>query len=460
MTIQNDFRPALAALVACPRCSRAPLAEGDDGFHCRHCRTRFPLIGGLPCLYPDPDAALGAWRGRLHAELRRLQHEARGLDEALKDRTLSGPSRQRLELLRDADRQHHDALRDLLAPLLAGHPAAGHETYTALGVRPVVDQGLMTYESNVHRDWCWGEEENARSAELVASLLPSGGAPQRMLVLGAGAGRLARDLHERFGCTLTVALDFNPLLTMIAARMYRGESLAWREFPIAPRTLADQAPLRTLSGPPAPPGLVAVLGDALQAPFAQGSFDAVLTPWAFDILPDPPAQLAARINRLLGPDGHWFNFGSLNFSHADPALRLGLEETLLTVESAGFHAPAVLEAELPYLCSPASRHGRREQVVAFCARRRNSVPAPPRPRALPAWLDGREPVPRLPHFELQSLTTRVHLLIMELIDGRRTIAEMAQQLEARQLMPRAEAEPAIRTFLQRLFEESEQERRY
>lgn len=451
---------ALAAVLACPRCGRSPLAQAEQGLRCRHCRIDFPQLGDVACLYPDPHAELGAWRGRLHAELRRLQHEARSLDDRLRDHALPAAARQRLETLRDADRQHHDALRDLLAPLLAGHPAASHETYAALGFRPIVDQGLTTYEANVHRDWCWGDEENARALELVTGVLPAGSAPKRLLVLGAGAGRLARDLHAQLRCTLTVALDFNPWLTLIAARMFRGETLAWHEFPIAPRTLADQAPLRTLQGIVAPPGLVPMLGDALQPPFAPGSFDAVLTPWAFDILPDPPAQLAVRMNRLLAPQGHWLNFGSLAFSHADPALRLSLEETLTTVQEAGFGAPDVIEAELPYLCSPASRHGRREQVVAFCAQHQRTMPAPPRPRPLPAWLAGREPVPRLPHFEFQSLTTRVHLLIMELIDGRRSIAEMAKEMEARQLMPRAEAEPAIRSFLQRLHEDSERERRY
>ncbi|TVS14682.1 MAG: methyltransferase domain-containing protein [Gammaproteobacteria bacterium] len=457
MQTDADLKPHLA----CPRCDLTPLDRSASGWHCGSCRVDFPVLDGMACLYSAPSAALGEWRGRLHAELRRLQQDAKLLDAALAQGALAPLTKRRLELRRDAARVHHDELRDLLAPLLAGHPAAGAETYLALRTRPPTDQGLTTYYSNVHRDWCWGDEENRRSVELISEAFAARERPQHMLVLGCGAGRLARDLHEHFGCRSTVAMDFNPLLMLIAARMFRGETLRLHEFPIAPKRMADQAVARTLEASPAAPGLTPLLGDALRPPFAPGSFDTVVTPWVLDILPDAPAHIAARINRLLQPDGRWISFGSLSFSHADPALCLSLEETLAMVEAAGFAAPDVVEAEIPYMCSPASRHGRREQLVTFCADRIKEIPQPERHTALPDWIvTGRQPVPVLPHFQMQMLTSRVHLFIMSLIDGKRTLEDMAQLMEAQQLMSRAEAEPAIRTFLERLYEDSQREKRF
>ncbi len=451
----------LSARLACPRCDGSPLDRSDAGWRCSSCRVDFPMLDGMPCLYAAPGAALGEWRGRLHAELRRLQQDAKELDAVLANPGLATLTRRRLELQRDAARAHHDELRDLLAPLLAGHPAAGGETYLALRTRPATDQGLTTYYPNVHRDWCWGDEENRRSVELISETYAERERPQHMLVLGCGAGRLARDLHEHFGCRSTVAMDFNPLLMLIAARMFRGETLALHEFPIAPKRMADQAVTRTLEASPASPGLTALLGDALRPPFAAGSFDTVVTPWVIDILPDKPANVAARINQLLAPAGRWISFGSLNFSHADPTLCLSLEETLAMVEAAGFSAPDVVEAEIPYMCSPASRHGRRELVVTFCADRIAEVDQPQRHTALPDWIvTGKKPVPLLPHFQMQTLTSRVHLFILSLIDGTRTMEDMAQLMEAQQLMTRAEAEPALRTFLARLYEDSQRETRF
>src|SRR5690606_32887966 len=84
----------------------------------------------------------------------------------------------------------------------------------------------------------------------------------RTLVLGAGAGRLAYDIHTQLAPDTTVALDFNPLLMIIARRVTQGENVELYEFPIAPRTAADQAVLRTLSVPSlAPDGLMWMLAD-------------------------------------------------------------------------------------------------------------------------------------------------------------------------------------------------------
>jgi hypothetical protein len=44
---------------------------------------------------------------------------------------------------------------------------------------------------------------------------------------------------------------------------------------------------------------------------------------------------------------------------------------------------------------------------------------------------------------------------MSLIDGRRSIADMAKVLEERELMTRREAVPAIRNFLIRMYDDAQ-----
>jgi hypothetical protein len=84
------------------------------------------------------------------------------------------------------------------------------------------------------------------------------------------------------------------------------------------------------------------------------------------------------------------------------------------------------------------------------------VPKPARHRALPDWLvGGTQPVPLLPAFQLQAMTTRIYSFIMGLIDGRRSVTEMAMLLADQRLMTREEAEPAVRTFLTRMYEDSQ-----
>ena len=110
------------------------------------------------------------------------------------------------------------------------------------------------------------------------------------------------------------------------------------------------------------------------------------------------------------------------------------------------------------MCSPASRHGRRETALTFAAVKTGDVSPPPRHKALPDWIvTGKEPVPLLPSFRTQAVTTQIYAGIMSLIDGRRSVDDMARLLEQQKLMTREEAKPAIRNFLTRMYDDSERQ---
>jgi hypothetical protein len=446
--------PALTDLLACPRCDRA-LAKTDAGLRCEGCRVDFPSIGAIPWLFAEPNAALAEWRARLNFALAKLERAHSELESAARAAGLAALTRTRLEGLAAATADHAARLRDLLAPLALEAPATRYETYLALRTRLPPDQGLTTYYANVHRDWAWGEEENKASADIVAAALGDA-PPGRMLVLGAGAGRLAYDLHRRTNATLTVALDFNPLLALAAERVMRGTPIELYEFPLAPVDLEHQAMLRTLAAPmPVDDRFHYVLADAHRPPFARGSFDTVVTPWLIDILPEPFETFCTRINALLADGGRWINFGSLSFHAPEPALRLSREECLAIVADTGFSTPSVREETIPYMCSPASRHGRRERVLCFAATKERKAKRPPRYEALPDWLvRGKDPVPLNDSFRSQAAATRVHAFIMSLIDGRRSLADMAQVFVDQRLMGRDEAEAAIRGFLTKMYDDS------
>jgi hypothetical protein len=107
------------------------------------------------------------------------------------------------------------------------------------------------------------------------------------------------------------------------------------------------------------------------------------------------------------------------------------------------------------MCSPASRHGRRERVLSWTAAKARNAKRTPRHEALPDWLvRGKDPVPLLDAFRAQATATRIHAFIMSLIDGRRSVDDMAQVLEQQNLMRREEAEPAIRSFLIKMYDDS------
>ena len=55
------------------------------------------------------------------------------------------------------------------------------------------------------------------------------------------------------------------------------------------------------------------------------------------------------------------------------------------------------------------------------------------------------------------MTTQIYAFMMSLIDGRRSIQDMAKVLEQQQLMGREEAAEAIRNFLTKMYDDSQRE---
>jgi uncharacterized protein YbaR (Trm112 family) len=317
---------SLSSVLACPRCGGGPVSLTGAGWICGSCSSGFPVIGGIPWLFPEPRQALADWRGRLGLLTQHLASEAKAIRAAEADapaprRAVGWPTRRPPTTTRSGGCVNCWRRLDLRSRRRRGD--------ARLGTPLPLEQGLTNYYVNLHRDWAWGAEENAAGLDEIVQVL--GGSARglgRTLVHGAGAGRLAYDLHAAGDAPLTVGTDFNPLLLMVAREMYAGRSLELYEFPIAPRGVEDHAILRKLASPGAArPGLELVAADALQGPFADGAFDTVITHWFIDIVGEPFARVAARINLALSPaaagsiPAHWL-------SRAAHAERIGLDEAL------------------------------------------------------------------------------------------------------------------------------------
>lgn len=86
---------------------------------------------------------------------------------------------------------------------------------------------------------------------------------------------------------------------------------------------------------------------------------------------------------------------------------------------------------------------------------------PAHPGVLPEWLICPDrPVPQLEDFRVQQVSTRIYAFLMALIDGRRSARDIAGMLVEQRLMAPADAEPAVRSFLMRMYEDSRQRAGY
>jgi hypothetical protein len=435
-------------LFACPRCD-TPLAE----LRCAACRIDFPTLDAVICLSVEPAAAIAEWRVRWRralAELETREAQARaGVDAT----DTMAETRARLERVAHACAEQRSILERWLK-VLGETTVVARETYLALRTRLPGNMGLLSYEANVFRDWAWGERENAIAVEAITSAV--GTAPiARLLVLGAGAGRLAYDLHQALVPDTTIAVDLNPLPLLIASRVAAGSIEPFWEFPLAPRTLEDVARRRELRAPaPARPGLQFVMADVMRLPIVAGGFDLVVTPWLLDVVDAPIDGLLARINTCLSIGGRWVDHGSMAFRGPHEADWLTAGELSAFARASGFSEPIVQERSMPYLASPASRHARQELVATSTATKLADRVRPARHSNLPEWLvTGRDPIP-LEALRTQVTTTRINAWVLGLIDGQRSVVDIGQLLERERLMPADDAIAAVRRMLITLVEEA------
>jgi uncharacterized protein YbaR (Trm112 family)/SAM-dependent methyltransferase len=424
-------------LLRCPRC-RGRLQTRNERVACRDCGRSYPQIGGLPVLLEDADDEVKRWAGWLGELVEEIDGSLDNILAQLAGEGLLAHSRARLKRMHEALPVHRDRLVALFAAAGVAPVRASAGSTNRPGradderVRVPGEGTITAYYPQIHRDWGWpGVEPDETEAALAAidAVLPPSRPLGRTLVLGAGPARLAYELAARRGAGPVVALDLNPLPYLVAARIFAGDTVDLFELPQQPLSSAHAMVDRRLTAPgPIPAGLVLAFADALDPPVDDGAFDTVVTPWFIDQVPHDLRDLVPVIHRVLAQDGAWLDHGPCihHPNHTRLAHRYRFDEVLEIVDASGFHVDAYDHRAIPYLASPASAQSRTEMVLTFWARR---VAITATETSEPGWLsDPTLPVPPLEGVEHYVPPHPMFAAVVALVDGRRSIAEIADAL--------------------------------
>ena len=399
------------------------------------------MIGRVPCLVPDPPLWRALWLSRLDEHQQVTQERIRFMEEESRWPHLLPRTRARMKNIIAAKTHERRAIADLFTHLRQGAlflPSAGVPAIPEnLGGR----LSLLEWYENLFRDWAWGDAEAERLCRMVteAAAVARDGARGAssatpalacLAVYGAGAGRLAYDVHRALAPDRTIAIDLNPLPLLVADRVVRGEPVDLFEFPVAP-TNADQMTVRQhlAAAAPVDDRLCFAFADAYQPPLAPAAIDMVLTPWFIDIAgPDVP-ETAAALARVLRVGGRWINVGPLHFNTVLSRSYL-FDEVLELVERSGFTLHGHGQQRLPYFDSPVSGARREEMIYWFAAEKTAESPIAPPPRSTgPAWLaDLTLPVPRSAQVADMARTSGFTAMALSLIDGHRSVTDVAREL--------------------------------
>jgi SAM-dependent methyltransferase len=320
-------------------------------------------------ILPRAAEHVALWRRQLALLVTSGATTRAGLEEAAAAAELTPSGAARLAAMARAVGAQVEDFVALLGPALGGpldEPASG------------LPRGVVEYSGFLFRDWGWpeaeadpdtGSGENAAACDAVRAVAE--GPLGRVLVVGAGACRLAYDLHRAGGATETAVVDIDPYLFVPAEAVVRGRTPRLTEASLNVVDASRASAAWTLRAPAGPLGddvFHFFLANGLDPPFVDGSFDAVVTPWFIDrVPPDLPAFLA-RLARLLRPGGRWLNHGPLLYAPETPLARRYAQAELVELAArAGFRVGAVRAASRPHLVSPVTGSGKVERVLSFCA---------------------------------------------------------------------------------------------
>ncbi len=422
----------------CPSCGEGDLDTNQNHVICTKCQNKFPITNGIPWLFAEPYKQIHEWQNRYHFFIDLNKIEAGKMKLQLQETDLLEQTRDRLRRMIQGKVEHGREVAKILQPLSINFENTPPTSSLAAGTELPETQSLMSYYSNICRDWSYGEKENEICLREIEEVLAKDINLGTMGVIGTGAARLAYDMHRKFNISTTINLDINPFLILAAQRIIQGKTAQLYEFPIAPKNLESFAVKLKCKAPvPIKDQFHFTFSDGMNPIFKTNSLDTLLTPWLIDIVGQDIKDQFKRYNRCLKNGGHWINFGSLSFFHADQSLCYSLEETLKIIEESGFSIKSYRHEEIPYLHSPYSCQKRMERVLTFHAVKHSNVDQPALAYShLPAWLNNWElPVPQIPITGQQAMIHDTLCKIFQLVDGKQSITTMAQAADFLQLSP-------------------------
>lgn len=360
----------------CPGCG-ASLSEAraEGGWlDCAGCERRYPLVRGrIPVLMPDPVLYLACLYLQHDRYLRRQASRIAALRAAV-DRY---PERaQVLAEIADA-LDWNRALIEAAAAELASY-------LTPVDLTRALDApSFVAYSTTLEyleRDWCWlpaGEEElGATLGAMLGCIEEHAPGLGSVLVLGAGTGRIAWELTERFqrvyalDAALTMAQRFHDVMdggvsfyAVSTCSMVSSADLVRRReaVPVSPGAAAGGALPR--SG-----DLSYLVGDLAALPLPAGSAAVVASVYCTDVM--PLDCYLDELNRVIEPGGLFLHFGPLEYHFDDISRHLSAAEVRSAFEAEGFATVKDEHLELRHLSAEGSMAPRVFDNWVFGAVRR------------------------------------------------------------------------------------------
>lgn len=226
------MRENIQNILACPVCGETKIRLTK--YKCDSCGSSFFELNGIPCFFPSGGNQLQLWNHLLATFIEEGEATRNELEAEINKRTISSLTKQRLKATLHIHNESHTHLVKILRQAgLQPHINPSYQHYST--------KVFSKYHELALRDWAWFDrqetnfsygdrlhDENQIALNTILKVMKSTEQKKRrissrILVIGAGAGRLSWDLHCALQPSMTIALDFNPLLSYVSKSLVRDK---------------------------------------------------------------------------------------------------------------------------------------------------------------------------------------------------------------------------------------------
>jgi carnosine N-methyltransferase len=450
--------PEKAICLKCRQELKQP--EKSAAIVCENCGEEYMCVGDIPILLKDSARYVAKLFVQYSRYLRTQKLEIDRISEAARKDKKRANTLENIKGAFELNCAFMKTVQDELLPYV-----------TIPELEKIVDEpdeiGYSDLFDYLKRDWCWlpeGEQEIQEIEKTLFNELRKGDTNlDNVLVIGAGAGRLAWDLSKTFGQVYAVDKSF---LMASHFNAVQKEDLHFFEIN-SKNVLHNSDTVRALRASAVPPweatadvkpknSVAYFVADALHIPLPDHSLSVIVSVYFSDVV--PMHSFVKEVKRLLKPGGVFIHYGPLDYHFDDWINRMAGNEIKALFSQNGFKIKTDDTVLGTHLMSSASMLSKQYKNWVFSASRL-SIPAQVMNEDAILSIVGEinyetkgglssekeeltEVSLLLPDGETYEGADSV-LDILRIIDGQKTIREVVEMLETAYEFPDSEARQKV-----------------
>lgn len=307
-------------------------------------------IQGIPWAYTKSDEKFLEWCGKTASYFKFEENSLNHQQNLLNQNQVSNASKPRIQQFIKDKHSHLKQMKKLLSDFL------DDSSSTAL----IDNQNILTYQDNIFRDWCWGQEENKKYANYILSKVND--ETKNILVLGAGSCGLSYELAKSSNANI-ISVDINPYLLLVANKIFNHKHVKLFEFVDYPKEIKNISQKREIK--PMQEELsnhFMFFSEFEDLPFKENSFDLVVGCWFYDIIPQDLEKSLLHTNSFLKSNGKSIFIGPSNFHKKAIDQRLTPKEIFSIFNELYEEVSHTIE-QVSYLDNPENSYKRLEDIL-------------------------------------------------------------------------------------------------